>query len=376
MIKRILEEKLNNDLFSGKALVLYGPRQVGKTTLITSLLEKRNEKCLTLNADEPDVRDLLYHVTSTKLKALFGNHKIVFIDEAQRIQDIGLTLKLITDQVKEIQLIAIGSSAFDLASRTKEPLAGRKYEFLLFPVSFGEMVNHHGIINEKRLLENRLIFGYYPEIVTRVGGEKRLLKMLADSYLYKDLLMLEQIKKPVLLEKILKALALQIGSEVSYNEIGRLVGADTQTVEKYIDLLEKVFVVFRLPAFSRNIRNEIKKGRKVYFWDNGIRNAVISNFNQPGSRNDIGALWENFLITERMKWICYSEKDISSYFWRTTQQQEIDYIEEDGTMFYAFEFKWNRIAKKKFPKTFAHAYPGSRMELVTPDNYESFLGAI
>jgi len=265
MIKRILENMIVKRLFRGKAIILYGPRQVGKTTLVTSLLEKRKEKTLFLNGDEPDVRELLEGVTSSRLKALFGKSRIVFIDEAQRIREIGLTLKLITDQIKEVQLIATGSSAFDLASHTKEPLTGRKYEFHLFPLAFGEMVEHHGLLEEKRLLKHRLVFGYYPEIVTCPGEERELLRLLADSYLYKDLLTLENIKKPVLLEKILKALALQLGNEVSYHEIGQLVGADKNTVEKYIDLLEKAFVVFRLPAFSRNLRNEIKKGKKIYW---------------------------------------------------------------------------------------------------------------
>ena len=374
LINRLLEDKINQSLFHGKAVILFGPRQVGKTTLINSILEKREEKILVLNADEPDIRDLLNGATSTKLRTLFGNNRIVFIDEAQRVQEIGITLKLITDQIKNVQLIVTGSSSFDLADRTKESLTGRKYEFLLFPLSFAEMVNHHGIINEKRLLGDRLIFGYYPEIVTHTGERKRLLKMLADSYLYKDILMLEQIKKPVLLEKIVKALALQVGSEVSYVEIGQLIGANSQTVEKYIDLLEKAFVVFRLPAFSRNIRNEIKKGKKIYFYDNGIRNAVIGNFNYLESRNDTGALWENFLVSERMKYNQYEQQDVSCYFWRTTQQQEIDYIEETIDTLNAYEFKWNRKAKEKFPKTFTRAYPHSRIRLITPENFEQFLG--
>ena len=361
-------------LFRGKAIILYGPRQVGKTTLVTSLLEKRKEKTLFLNGDEPDVRELLEGVTSSRLKALFGKSRIVFIDEAQRIREIGLTLKLITDQIKEVQLIATGSSAFDLASHTKEPLTGRKYEFHLFPLAFGEMVEHHGLLEEKRLLKHRLVFGCYPEIVTCPGEERELLRLLADSYLYKDLLTLENIKKPVLLEKILKALALQLGNEVSYHEIGQLVGADKNTVEKYIDLLEKAFVVFRLPAFSRNLRNEIKKGKKIYFYDNGIRNAVIGNFSPIEKRNDVGGLWENFLISERMKYLRYSGLYPGRYFWRTVQQQEIDYLEERDGQLYAFEFKWSKNKHIRFPRTFLRAYPESSTKLITPENFESFIG--
>jgi predicted AAA+ superfamily ATPase len=275
--------------------------------------------------------------------------------------------------IKDVQVIASGSSTFDLAHRTAEPLTGRKYEFLLLPLSFGEMVQHHGLLEEKRLLEHRLIFGYYPEIVTKPGEEKELLKLLAGSYLYKDLLSFGGIKKPALLEKILQALALQVGNEVSFTEIGQLVKADNETVERYIDLLEKTYVIFRLPAFSRNIRNEIKKGRKIYFYDNGIRNAIISNFNQPLLRSDIGALWENFLVSERRKRVLALEDDVASFFWRTTQQQEIDYIEEKSGKLSAYEFKWNPASRKKIPLTFLRSYPNTESMTITPDNFEHFL---
>jgi hypothetical protein len=218
-----------------------------------------------------------------------------------------------------------------------------------------------------------MIYGYYPEIVIKNGEEKTLLKTMAGSYLYKDLLMLDYVKKPVLLEKILKALALQVGSEVSYNEISKLVNADKETVEKYIDLLEKTYVIFRLSAFSRNIRNEIKKSRKIYFWDNGIRNAVIGNFDSIYARTDTGALWENFVISERMKLIYYSENNISSYFWRTTSQQEIDYVEEQKGKLYAFEIKWNPRSKVIFPKTFINEYQVLKKKVISPENIEEFL---
>jgi len=374
MISRELEKQLVQHFFRGKIIMLSGARQVGKTTLIEMLLQKRKEKVLYLNADETDVRELLTDTTSTSLKSIVGNHKIIFIDEAQRVKNIGITLKLFADQIKDVQVIVTGSSSFDLANEMNEPLTGRKYEFMLFPLSFSEMVEHHGQLEEKRLLEHRLIYGYYPEIVTKPGEEKELLKLLANSYLYRDLLTLEQIKKPVLLEKILRALALQLGSEVSYNEVAQLVNADQETVEKYIDLLEKSFVLFRLPAFSHNVRNEIKKGKKIYFYDNGIRNAIIGNFNLLISRNDTGALWENFLISERMKYLYYHNINVKRYFWRTVQQQEIDYIEEQERKLSAYEFKWNKKARAKFPKTFIRAYPDSETHLVTQGNFENFLG--
>jgi len=374
MISRELEKQLVQYVFRGKIIMLSGARQVGKTTLIEMLLQKRKEKVLYLNADETDVRELLTDTTSTSLKSIVGNHKIIFIDEAQRVKNIGITLKLFADQIKDVQVIVTGSSSFDLANEMNEPLTGRKYEFMLFPLSFSEMVEHHGQLEEKRLLEHRLIYGYYPEIVTKPGEEKELLKLLANSYLYRDLLTLEQIKKPVLLEKILRALALQLGSEVSYNEVAQLVNADQETVEKYIDLLEKSFVLFRLPAFSHNVRNEIKKGKKIYFYDNGIRNAIIGNFNLLISRNDTGALWENFLISERMKYLYYHNINVKRYFWRTVQQQEIDYIEEQERKLSAYEFKWNKKARAKFPKTFIRAYPDSETHLVTQGNFENFLG--
>ncbi|OYY02507.1 MAG: ATPase, partial [Sphingobacteriia bacterium 35-40-5] len=295
------------------------------------------------------------------------------IDEAQRIQNIGLTLKLFTDQIKEVQILATGSSAFELSNQVNEPLTGRKYEFMLYPLSFSEMVAYHGLIQEKRLIDHRLIYGYYPEIVTNTSEESRLLKLLANSYLYKDLLMLEQIKKPIILEKLLKALALQIGSEISLQELAQTVGADGKTVDKYIDLLEKAFVVFRLPALNRNVRNEIKKGKKIYFYDCGIRNAVINNFKSIDSRTDAGALWENYVIAERMKFLHYQNIDAKQYFWRTTQQQEIDLVEEYTETWLAYEFKRNIQAKKRFPQTFTDNYKNVALSIVTPANVEDFL---
>lgn len=373
MIIRLLQAEVSKRLFKGKAILLFGPRQSGKSTLVDNLLKAMNQSWLYLNGDEADVREMLTNTTSAKLKAIAGNNKIIFIDEAQRISNIGLTLKLFTDQLKDIQVIATGSSAFELSGKVNEPLTGRKYEYMLYPLCFSEMVQYHGLLEEKRLLGQRLIYGYYPEIVTSQGEEKELLKLLANSYLYKDLLILEQISKPVLLEKLLKALALQVGNEVSYHELAQIVEADKGTVEKYIDLLEKAFVIFRLPALSRNVRNEIKKGKKIYFYDCGIRNAILSNFNPVQSRTDIGALWENFIMAERLKFLRYKGIETVQYFWRTTQQQEIDLIEETNQQFAAFEFKWNEKAKARFPQTFIGNYPTSSTRIITPGNMEEFI---
>lgn len=374
MIVRELQNILQKKLFKGKAILLLGSRQVGKSTLIETLVKAQNKQSIYLNGDDSDVRESLTNTSSTKLRNIIGNNEIVFIEEAQRIQNIGLTLKIITDQFKTVQVIASGSSAFELSSKVNEPLTGRKYEFMLFPLSFSEMVQHHGFLKEKGMLEHRLIYGYYPEIVIKQDEEKSLLRLLADSYLYKDLLMLDQINKPVLLSKILNALALQTGSEVSYNELAQTVGADKETVEKYIDLLEKAYVVFRLPALNRNVRNEIKKGKKIYFYDCGIRNAIINNFNPVQSRTDTGALWENFIIAERMKFLRYNNIDVKQYFWRTTQQQEIDLVEEhEGGVLKAFEFKWGKSGKARFSQTFTDNYPNTETAVISPGNMEEFL---
>jgi uncharacterized protein len=376
IIKRALQKLLKERFFKGKALLVFGARQTGKSTLAELLLTNQEKEWLTLNGDDADVREALTNTTATKLKSIIGNKKILMIDEAQRIDNIGLSLKLITDQIKDVQVIATGSSSFELSNKVNEPLTGRKYEFMLYPLSFEEMVNHHGLLQEKRLIEQRLLYGYYPEIVINPGEEKERLKLLAGSYLYKDLLMLEQIKKPALLEKLLKALALQVGSEVHYTEIGQMIGSDRKTVEKYIDLLEKSFVIFQLPAFSRNVRNEIKKGKKVYFYDCGIRNAIINNFNSISNRTDTGALWENFIIVERIKFLKYKGIDCNHYFWRTTQQQEIDLIEEKENTLAAFEFKWNKNAKARIPLTFIENYPGTITKIISSENMETITTTI
>lgn len=372
MIQRILNQNIQNVLYRNKAIILLGARQTGKTTLLRQLFENK-DNVLWLNGDDSDVQNLFANATSTSLRAAIGNYTTVIIDEAQRIENVGIKLKLITDQISNVQLIATGSSAFELSNRINEPLTGRKWEFQLFPLSFSEMVQHHGLLEEKRLLRHRLLFGYYPDVVVNQGDEQRILRQLSDSYLYKDILQWEGIQKPDRLLTLLKALAFQIGSQISYNELAQTCGLDSKTVEKYILLLEKTFVIFRLGSFARNLRNELKFSRKVYFYDNGIRNALISNFNQIEMRDDRGAVWENFLVSERMKKLHYNEIWANSYFWRTKDRQEIDYIEEKDGAISAFEFKWSGKKKHKINNTFQSAYNIENVQVVSPDNIEEFL---
>jgi predicted AAA+ superfamily ATPase len=372
-IKRTIQERILQRMHKNKAILIFGARQTGKSTLSEALIQKQEESSLSLNGDDSDVRALFQEANATKLRAIIGNHKIVLIDEAQRIQDIGLAIKIIVDQIKSVQVIATGSSSFDLASKINESLTGRKYEFQLFPFSFGEMVSHHGLLEEKRMIDHRMLYGYYPEVVTNPGEEEERLKLLASSYLYKDLLMLDKINKPAMLEKLVQALAWQVGSEVSLDEISRLLAIDRKTVEKYIDLLEKAFVIFQVPAFSQNVRTEIRKGKKIYFCDCGIRNAVINHFQPVVMRPDKGALWENFVMAERLKFLRNQGKDTKLHFWRTTQQQEIDLIESDAEKLNAIEIKYNPAAKAKFSSTFTGAYPHAQLINVNSTNIESFL---
>lgn len=372
MIQRNISENIESKLFKGKILILFGARQVGKTTLLKQLIKNKKD-CLWLNGDELDVQNLFNNASADRLMSIFAGHKVVVVDEAQRIKDIGLRLKLIADQGEDIQLIAMGSSSFDLANKVNEPLTGRKWEYQLFPLSFGEMVNHHGLLKEKRMLHKRLVYGYYPEILTNVGDEKEILKQLTDAYLYKDILAWENIKHPDKLQTLLRALAYQVGSQVSFNELGQMCSLDSKTVEKYIVLLEQCYIIFRLPSFSRNLRHELKSSRKIFFYDNGIRNAVVADFSAPELRQDIGQLWENFVIAERMKYIAYNKLWMNKYFWRTKQQQEIDYLEESDGKISAFEMKWNTKAKASVPNSFASSYPNHEFYIVTPDNIEDFL---
>ncbi len=376
MVPRILEKEIRKFLFKKKTIIIYGARQVGKTTLTKQLIGNLPDKTLVLNGDESDVRELLTNVNSGRLKSIIGDHTIVLVDEAQRIPEPGLVLKIIHDNFSTVQLIATGSSSLDLESKISEPMTGRKLEFFLYPLSFEEMVGYHGLLAEQRLLEDRMVYGYYPDIVLNSGNETKLLKSLTSSFLFKDLLALDQIRKPVILEKILKALALQTGNEVSYNELAGLLDTDKETIEKYIDLLEKAYIIYKLPALSRNVRNEIKKGKKIYFFDTGIRNTIIGNHLALQSRTDKGSLWENFLISERQKFLRNKDVEYKAYFWRTTQQQEIDYIEERSGRLFAYEFKWKPVKSAMASKTFMNAYPESAFQVISQDNYVEFLTTV
>lgn len=374
LIQRTLYPKILQRLSPGKAVILLGPRQAGKSTILEEIGRQSTQKVLRLDCDDSAVRMRLEIQQLPNLQNLIGDAELLLIDEAQRVKNIGLTLKIIIDQIKTPKILVSGSSSFDLANEVNEPLTGRKWEFMLLPFSTGEMIRHHGAFEESRHLEQRLLYGMYPEIVLSPGLERQTLNQLANSYLYKDIFTFQELRKPELLDKILKALALQIGSEVSYHKLAQAISADVSTVQRYIDLLEKSFIVFRLPAFSRNVRNELKKTRKIYFWDCGIRNALIGDFRPLDLRNDRGALWENFLVAERQKRNWYSEFYGHAYFWRSTQQQEVDYIEEYDGQLHAFEFKWNPGKGASLPATFKNAYPNTSFEVVRQDNYADFCG--
>ena len=372
MIKRVIKNSIQADYRREKVIVLLGARQVGKTTLLSELQEGAN-KVLSLNCDNVDDVLLLESKTSTELKYLLSSYDLVFIDEAQRVKNIGLTLKMIGDLKLKTQVVVTGSSSFDMANEVNEPATGRLIEYNLYPFSLSELAIETSEREEKRLLETRMVYGLYPEVVTEPGDAKRILMGLTNNYLYKDLFMYRGIKKPDLIQKLVRALALQLGNEVSYNELSSFLGVDRGTIETYINLLEKCFVVFRLDSFSRNLRNEIKKGKKIYFYDNGIRNAVLSNFAPLELRNDTGALWENLMVSERVKRNSYLGDFAQLFFWRTHEQQEIDLVEEQDGVLRTFEFKWNDKVKVKRPKSFVNAYPNSTYEVVTPENYWNFI---
>jgi len=372
IIKRTLQDFIEKFLFKGKIIIIYGARQVGKTTLVKEIIKKYPDISLYLNCDEPDIRIALSNRTSTELKAFFGKKELIIIDEAQQIKDIAISLKLIADNFPNIQVIATGSSSFELANRFSEPLTGRKIEFILYPFSIEELNSIYSDIELDRLLQNRIIYGMYPDIVLNPENANINLKSLAFSYSYKDVLKFQNIKNPEILEKLLQALALQIGKEVSYNELSTLLGIDKNTVANYIRILEQAFIIFRLNPLSRNLRNELKKLRKIYFYDTGIRNALINNLNPLELRGDIGELWENFVISERIKFLKNNGIDRQLYFWRTLQRQEIDYIEEAGGKLFAFEIKWKK-ERFKPSKAFMDNYKDATINLISSKNYKDFL---
>ena len=373
MIGRLQIDYAMQRMFKNKAFLVFGPRQTGKTTFVETLLQKINKSTLILNGDDADVREMLAKPNAAQIAQLLNGYEVLFIDEAQRINEIGLLLKIIVDRFKNVQVIATGSSAFELSGKVNESLTGRKYEMMLLPFSYAELIANSDYLTEERLLEQRLIYGSYPEIINNPTHAEEHLKLLADSYLYKDLFALEQVSKPALFEKIVKALALQVGSEVNFSELAQLVKADQKTIEKYINLLEKAFVIFSLSAFTGNVRNEIKKNRKIYFYDNGIINAITRNFNSLNNRNDVGALWENYMISERVKFLHQNQLEAQTFFWRTTQQQEIDYIEKNGESILAVEFKWRENQKVRIPTTFTKAYPQTKTLILSNKDRNQFL---
>lgn len=367
-------ENLKKLISPNKVLVIYGPRRCGKTTLINKFLEHINQDYLFVSGEDITIQKYLSSQSINQLKDFIGKDKLLVIDEAQKITDIGLNLKLIVDHIKDIQIVATGSSAFDLAKHIGEPLTGRKYTIKLFPLAQMEISQIEKKFETEANLENRLIFGSYPEIVTSMDNQarQRYLKEIVSSYLYKDILEMDGIRHSAKIINLLQLLAFQIGKEVSLNELGRQLSMSKNTVERYLDLLEKVFVVYKLTGFSRNLRKEISKSSRYYFYDNGIRNALINNFNSLNMRDDIGALWENYIISERIKKQEYSQIFSNNYFWRTYDQKEIDLIEERDGILCGYEIKWG-TKKVKPPKDWLETYKNAKFEVINKDNYLEFI---
>lgn len=370
MITRTITQNLITDCDNKKAIVVIGPRQVGKTTLIQKIVE--DKKTLFLNGDDPQTRLQLINANFQFLIQMVMDYETIVIDEAQRIENIGITVKMLVDAKLNKQFILTGSSSLDLGNRINEPLTGRKWERQLFPLSWSEIKNHYSFSNAFSRLEEFLIYGMYPEVVTN-SNKKKILLQLSGSYLYQDILELVNIKKPDLLMKLLNALALQLGSEVSYNELAKILGVDRMTVINYIDLLEKVYVIFRLHPFSTNQRNEITAKPKIYFYDNGIRNAIIGQFNPLQSRQDVGALFENFFISEKIKQLNYKGFYGKIHYWRNTQQAEIDFIEINEGEITAHEIKYNPNKKVNFTKSFTEKYHPKETLVVNKDNFWEYL---
>lgn len=372
MIRRTIQDAIEQSLFKGKAIIIYGARQVGKTTLIRAIQQETAVSSIYLNCDEPDIRRALSDKTSTELKMLIGNNRLVLIDEAQRVGTIGLAIKLLTDTAPDIQVIATGSFAFELSGRMEEPLTGRKREFRLYPFSLTELGQIYSPLEIGRIVERCMIFGLYPEIINVPETAATALREIAESYLYKDILALQQIRNSEALERLVQSIALQVGNEVSYNELAQQVGVDKKTIDSYLRILEQSFIIFRLGSFSRNLRNEMKKSRKIYFVDTGVRNAIINNLNPPDLRGDLGGLWENFVIAERMKRNHNQRLFPNCYFWRSHQKQEIDYLEELNGELRGYEIKWHG-KRFKIPAGFSTAYPDCPVSLINRDNMTGFV---
>ena len=376
MIARLIESKIRKALDRKKIVTVLGPRQAGKSTLAGVVAKAEADRILELNGDDSDVRTMFEDTDETKIRTLIGNHDFLLVDEAQKIINVGNMLKIIADRIPDMKVIATGSSSFKLAKAVNESLTGRKLEFRLYPLSFKEMVGHTNLLEERRLIAHRMIYGYYPEVVSSPGNEKEILKELIDSYLYKDVLEENSIGRPDRLVKLLQALAFQIGSTVSSNELAGLVGIDAKTVDRYINILERNFIIFTLPSYASNQRNELKFSRKLYFWDLGIRNAVIGNMAPLELRppEEAGHLWENFLVSERIKRNDYAGRTfVKHYFWRTQQKKEVDLIEiEDGRMS-AFEFKWKPGKAVAAPRQFTTQYNNAEFNCITPSEIGDFL---
>ncbi|MBW6483982.1 MAG: ATP-binding protein [Vicingaceae bacterium] len=374
-IIRQIANDIQKDCFKGKVIVLLGARQIGKSTLIKMLPFEKEMEVLWLDGENADVNLLLHNANSERLKQIAGNSKVIIIDEAQKVNEIGSILKLFADYHKEIQIIASGSSSFELRNSLNEPLTGRKFEFNLYPLSFQEMINHTNLLHEIRQLPHRLCYGYYPEIVTHVGSEERLLKFLSESYLYKDIFLFKGIKKPEKILELLKLLAWQIGSEVNYNELSKMLKIDNQTIESYVNMLEQAFVIYKLNSYNTNHRKELKKSKKIYFNDLGIRNALINDFRPIEIRNDNGAIFENFIINEFRKQNDYLQIYANLFFWRTTDQKEIDLIIEKNGMLHTFEIKWNPNKKAVLTKSFSNIYPNYTFDVINNTNFFEFVNS-
>ena len=368
MIKRTLEPDIRAHMFQGKAVVIIGPRQSGKTTLMKKIYQDHQAISAFYNCDETEVRRLFSQQNKAILKSLVGDSKIIFLDEAQRVENIGLTIKIIVDEIPGVQVFASGSSAFELSDLINEPLTGRKWEYHLHPCSFEELSGYTNLATEISNLNLRLLYGAYPEIVIRQGNETERLTNLGSSYLYKDIFVVHDIRKPELIEKLLQALAMQICSEVSYNELAQLLESDPATIARYIRILERAFVIFRLPNYSTNKRNEIKRSRKIYFWDNGIRNTIISDYRAIELRDDIGKLWENYVVSELAKQRENHKILSKAYFWRSKTSSEVDYIDVLNAQIRAYEIKWNS-KKKAVSKAFLNSYPDAQFDFINPQNY-------
>ncbi|MDZ4846363.1 MAG: ATP-binding protein [Chitinophagales bacterium] len=375
LIERALQKHIEKRIGENKALIIYGTRRVGKTKLLEATRAKHQKKTLLLNAEDMSVQAMLAQRTAANYKRMLGKHELLMIDEAQEISGIGKHLKFLLDTFPRLTIIATGSSSFDLMNKSGEPLTGRRYQFTLNPVSQGELVRHEGFPETRQQLDERLVFGTYPETLRMETPDEKqaYLQSLVHTYLLKDIFMYETIKNSSKIFDLLKLIAHQVGSEVSLDKLGRNLGMSKNTVERYLDLLTKVFVLFRVGGYSGNLRKEVVKSSKWYFYDNGIRNALLADFRPLTQRTDNGQLWENFCFYERIKRQRYAGKLPEYYFWRTYDRQEIDMIERENTRIRAFEFKWGNAATAKLPKAFGENYPKATFEIISKENYAEFV---